>query len=173
MAERIEVCPAAELPPGERRVIEAGGLSIGVFNVGGEYHALLNLCPHQLAPLCEGRVTGTTTADAPGEYDWERDGQIVRCPWHGWEFDVATGESVFNPHVGTRTFETAVEQSEADAADSQEATDGEDSTHDGDDSPRGDPDPEVEAYGTALAGEAPPVDTYDVEVDEGTVVVYV
>lgn len=152
MTRRFEVCPASELPPGERTIVEADGLSIGVFNVGGEFHALANVCPHQLAPLCEGRVTGTTSATEPGEYDWERDGRIVRCPWHGWEFDVATGESVFNPHrVRTRTFETAVE-------DPQDA--GEDA--------RG-----TDDHGTTLAGDPPPVDTYDVEVDEGIVVVYV
>jgi nitrite reductase/ring-hydroxylating ferredoxin subunit len=41
---------------------------------------------------------GTTLSSKPGEYIWQRKGKIVRCPWHGWEFDIAMGLSVFNPH---------------------------------------------------------------------------
>ena len=59
MAERYRVCTTEELQPGERKIVDAGGRSIGVFNVGGSYHALLNLCPHQRGPLCLGQVTGT------------------------------------------------------------------------------------------------------------------
>ena len=89
--------PAAELPPGGRRIVEVAGRSIGVFNAGGRYYALRNACPHQGAPLCLGRVGGTTAPGAPGEYRWERDGEILRCPWHGWEFELPTGRSVFDP----------------------------------------------------------------------------
>jgi nitrite reductase/ring-hydroxylating ferredoxin subunit len=92
------VCPAADLGPGEKRIVDCDGRSIGVYNVDGEYYAITNVCPHQRAPLCEGELTGTTQAEEPGEMEWERDGQIAVCPWHGWEFDVTTGESVFNPH---------------------------------------------------------------------------
>jgi 3-phenylpropionate/trans-cinnamate dioxygenase ferredoxin subunit len=43
-------------------------------------------------------VQGTAAPSRPGEYRWVRDGEILRCPWHGWEFDLTTGRSVFNPH---------------------------------------------------------------------------
>lgn len=92
------VCKASELLPGGRRIVDADGKSIGVFNVRGEYFALRNLCPHQLAPLCEGRITGTNAPGGVGEFHWVKDGEIIRCPWHGWEFDIKTGQSVFNPH---------------------------------------------------------------------------
>ncbi len=92
------VCRVDELPPGSRRIVEVAGKSIGVFNVHGTFHAIRNVCPHQLAPLCEGVVTGTATSDGPGKGQWVRDGELIRCPWHGWEFDIATGQSVFNPH---------------------------------------------------------------------------
>ena len=64
MTRRVDVCPVEELPPGERRIVEVEGLShsVGVFNVDGEFHALANVCPHHLAPLCEGRITGEMTA---------------------------------------------------------------------------------------------------------------
>ncbi|MGB9958806.1 Rieske (2Fe-2S) protein (plasmid) [Haloferax prahovense] len=151
--KRFEICPTTELTPGERRIENLGGFSVGVFNVGGEYYAMKNDCPHQRAPLCEGKLTGTNTSDTPGEYNWERDGQIVTCPWHGWEFDVTTGESVFNPHrVKAKTFEATVEEAE----DTEMASDG---------SSCGD-------CGAPLEGSEPPVETYDVEVEHGTVVVY-
>jgi len=89
---------ASALPPGSRTIVEVEGRSIGVFNVGGRYYALRNRCPHQGAPLCLGSIGGTTRPSAPGEYVWEREGEILRCPWHGWEFDITTGRSVFNPH---------------------------------------------------------------------------
>lgn len=110
MSKLHPVCPASELPPGGRRIVEVGKISIGVFNVGGEFHALRNVCPHQLAPLCLGRVTGTTAFSAPGAFHWEREGCIIRCPWHGWEFDLRDGRSVFNPHrLRVRTYPVSVE----------------------------------------------------------------
>lgn len=150
MTTRFEICPAEELAPGERRIVEVDSLSIGVFNIDGEYYALNNVCPHQLAPLCEGRITGTVQSDRVGEYEWEKNGQIVQCPWHHWEFDITSGESVFNPHkVRTRTFDVEVEtKSEADEE-------------------------QVDCYETALQGDEPPVETYDVEVEEDILVLYI
>ncbi len=99
----------AELPPGSRRIVEVAGRSIGVFNVGGEFFALRNSCPHQGGPLCVGHLTGFVTATAPGVYDYSREGEILRCPWHGWEFDVRTGRSWFDPSkVRVRRYEVAV-----------------------------------------------------------------
>lgn len=118
MSAAHEVCPIDELPPGERRIVEVEGRSIGVFNVDGDLRALTNVCPHQRAPLCEGELTGTTEADGVDEVAWTRDGEVLRCPWHGWEFDVTTGESVFNPHRwSVTTYETDVLEDPDAAAD--------------------------------------------------------
>ena len=107
---RFVVCPADELPPGSRRIIEHDGRTIGVFNLGGQLFALKNVCPHKYAPLCEGPVTGLATGDRPGTPALERAGEIVRCPWHGWEFDIRTGRSVFNPHrVRTKSYPAGFE----------------------------------------------------------------
>lgn len=104
------VCPVEQLPPGERLIIEVKGRSIGVFNIEGRYYAIRNLCPHQGAPLCLGTVTGTALPSQPGEYAWGREGEIIRCPWHGWEFDITSGRSVFNPHkTRVKTYEVTVE----------------------------------------------------------------
>ena len=107
---RLVVCPAAELLPGSRRIVEHDGRSIGVFNVDGQLFALKNVCPHKSAPLCEGPLTGLATGDRPGTPALERAGEIVRCPWHGWEFDIRTGRSVFNPHrVRTKSYPAGFE----------------------------------------------------------------
>ena len=74
MSDRHEVCPAAAIPPGERRIVELSGLSIGIFNLDGEFYALANVCPHQLGNLCEGPVGGVTTAEGVGEFGYEREG---------------------------------------------------------------------------------------------------
>ncbi len=104
------ICPTSELPPGGRRIVEVEGKSIGIFNLHGEYHALRNLCPHQFAPLCLGKVTGYCEPSAVGEFHWVREGEIIRCPWHAWEFDIKTGRSIFNPHkVRTKSYEVTVE----------------------------------------------------------------
>ncbi|MEZ4861737.1 MAG: Rieske (2Fe-2S) protein [Caldilineaceae bacterium] len=108
------VAPVSELPVGARKIVEINGRTIGVFNIKGHYYALRNLCPHQAAPLCRGIVTGTTLPSQPGEYIWDRDGEIIRCPWHGWEFDLTTGRSVFNPHkLRVKTYEVTVERAGA------------------------------------------------------------
>jgi 3-phenylpropionate/trans-cinnamate dioxygenase ferredoxin subunit len=100
MAKHV-VGTVEEIPPGGRKLVEIAGRSIGVFNVGGEFYALRNTCPHQGGPLCQGRLTGFVMARVPGEYSYTRQGEILRCPWHGWEFDVKTGQSWVDP-VQTR-----------------------------------------------------------------------
>jgi len=107
---RHVVCSVDELPPGGRHIVEVAGRSIGVFNVGGRYYALRNRCPHHGAPLCRGKLTGLVTGPEPYQYHIEREGEILRCPWHGWEFDVTTGRSVFNPHrVGVKRYDVTLE----------------------------------------------------------------
>ena len=86
-----------EVPPGARKIVEVGGRSIGLFNLGGDFFALRNRCPHQGGPLCEGRVWGALEADRPGELRYSRGGEILACIWHGWEFDIRTGQSWCDP----------------------------------------------------------------------------
>ena len=112
MAKHV-VCRVEELPPGERKIVAVHGRTIGVFNVGGRYYALLNRCPHKASPLCRGILTGLTTGPAPYQYEVQRQGEILRCPWHGWEFDITNGRSVFNPHrVRVRSYEVTIEDEE-------------------------------------------------------------
>jgi len=109
MAKHI-VATVDEIPPGQRKIVEIGGRSIGVFNIDGEFFALRNSCPHQGGALCEGYLTGFLQSDKPGEFNYIRRGEIVRCPWHGWEFDVKTGQSWFDPaKTRVRTYKVHVE----------------------------------------------------------------
>ena len=104
-----------EIAPGGRKIVEVAGRSIGVFNIGGEFFALRNQCPHAGGPLCEGVLSGLLRSDVPGEYDYVRRGEILRCPWHQWEFDVRTGQSWFDPvKTRVRRYETSIEPSSAD-----------------------------------------------------------
>jgi 3-phenylpropionate/trans-cinnamate dioxygenase ferredoxin subunit len=87
------VAATAEFPPGTRRVIDIDGRAVVVFNVKGEYFALLDKCPHNGGSLAAGVVTGLLQSAGPGCYSYAREGEIIRCPWHGWEFDIKTGKS--------------------------------------------------------------------------------
>jgi len=107
---RCVVGRLSEFPPGTRKIVTVGGRSIGVFNIGGQFFALRNQCPHQGAPLCRGRVKGTTIPGKPYEYVYGRDQEIIQCPWHGWEFEITTGRTFFNPHrMRVKTYEVSVE----------------------------------------------------------------
>ncbi len=96
MARHV-VATVDEIPPGGRKIVELEGRSFGIFNLAGEFYAIRNACPHEGGPLCQGVITGFVTSDAPGRYEYVRRGEVVRCPWHGWEFDIKTGQSWLDP----------------------------------------------------------------------------
>lgn len=94
---RHVVAPVSEIPPGGRKLVTVRGRPIAIFNVKGQFYGLLNRCPHQGGSLCEGRLTGLLESSLPGQYKYSRVGEILRCPWHGWEFDIRTGQSYCDP----------------------------------------------------------------------------
>jgi nitrite reductase/ring-hydroxylating ferredoxin subunit len=107
---RCALCPVEELPPGSRKIFAVGGArGIGVFNVGGRFYAVRNVCPHKGAPLCRGRLRPHIVGDAAGDFAFERDGEILKCPWHQWEFDLATGWSLYAPRLRVRTYPVTIE----------------------------------------------------------------
>jgi 3-phenylpropionate/trans-cinnamate dioxygenase ferredoxin subunit len=95
--QKYVVARADDIPPGERRIVRARGRSYGVFNVDGTFYALLNRCPHQGGDLCKGPLQTFVDADAPGRVRFDRSRSFVQCPWHGWEFDLRTGQSYADP----------------------------------------------------------------------------
>jgi 3-phenylpropionate/trans-cinnamate dioxygenase ferredoxin subunit len=107
---RHVVASVEEIAPGGRKLVELEGRPIVVFNLSGEYFALLNRCPHQGGSLCHGKLTGLVLSDEPGEYTYSRPGEIIRCPWHGWEFDIRTGKSWCDPRrIRVKNYPVSVE----------------------------------------------------------------
>ncbi|MEO9191154.1 MAG: Rieske (2Fe-2S) protein [Acetobacteraceae bacterium] len=103
------VARVSDVPPGGRKLVTVRGRPIAIFNLEGEFFGLLNRCPHQGGPLCEGLLSGLIEADEPGAYRYSRAGEIIRCPWHGWEFDIRTGQSWCDPaKVQVRNYKVEV-----------------------------------------------------------------
>ncbi len=134
---RHVVARVREFPAGTRMIVEVAGRSIGVFNIRGEFFALRSSCPHQGAPLCLGIILGRTVAEKPYEVTYIEDA-VVKCPWHGWEFDIRSGQSVFNPHrVRVRSYDVTVEPA------------------------------------SGAEGDDPAVETFEVTIEDGLVVLHV
>ena len=100
-----------EFPPGERRLVQAGKRTIGVFRVGDNFYAVLNYCPHMGGPLCQGRTLPWLSSAAPGEFVLDEQEALIKCPWHGWEYELATGQSFLGPgEPPARAYEVTVER---------------------------------------------------------------
>src|SRR5690348_14357617 len=80
MPRLIRVAAVSDVPPGTAREVMAGDQVVALFNVDGRFYALDGVCPHAGGPLGEGALRGT----------------VVTCPWHGWQFDVVSGENCLN-----------------------------------------------------------------------------
>ena len=102
---------AADLADGAHRVELEDGRGLVVVRRQDQWWALRDICPHQGARLSDGQVTGQVAeCRLGGEAVLERDGEILVCPWHGWQFDLCTGRSVVEPEtVRVRTYAVRVE----------------------------------------------------------------
>ena len=100
--------PVEDIPPGGRKIVRVEGREVGIFNLKGQYYALKNVCAHQGARVCLGKVVGTTLPSAVYEFVYGREGEILRCPWHSWEYDITTGQSIFDPNVKVVTYPVEV-----------------------------------------------------------------
>jgi nitrite reductase/ring-hydroxylating ferredoxin subunit len=109
MARHV-VAAVGEVAPGTSKLVQVKGREIGVFNIKGEYFALANKCPHEGASLCAGRLVGLAQSEGPTDYRLTRQGEFLKCPWHGWEFDVRTGQSWCDPdNTYVRQYAVSVE----------------------------------------------------------------
>jgi nitrite reductase/ring-hydroxylating ferredoxin subunit len=103
-----------ELADGDRMIVTVNNRSIGIFNVGGKLFGLLNRCPHMGAELCKGEIVGNLSSNAPGSYEYDSRRKLLICPWHGWEFDLETGQSYLEPaRVRARAYKVDVENGAA------------------------------------------------------------
>jgi len=97
--QATRVCASSELAPGEMREATLGRLPAVVIRLhDGSLHALVNRCLHHGAPLARGRLGhGSRGEDGVGDYRADASVDALRCPWHGYEYDVRTGCTLFDP----------------------------------------------------------------------------
>lgn len=93
MGDFVRVAATSDVKPGAAVVAEVNGKTIAVFNVDGNYFAVDNTCVHRGGPLGEG----------------ELEGDVVTCPWHGWQFNVKTGACINNPAAKVDSFPVKIE----------------------------------------------------------------
>jgi nitrite reductase (NADH) small subunit len=112
--QRHVVGDRADFPPGSSTLVDVNGRSVGVFNVDGALYALRNVCPHHGAPLCLGTVTGRMAlTTAPHRYEYQAEPKVLRCPWHGYEFDLRDGRSMLKPEsLRVRSYRIEIERGE-------------------------------------------------------------
>jgi 3-phenylpropionate/trans-cinnamate dioxygenase ferredoxin subunit len=93
----LTVCPVHELPPGSMKLVHAGEIAVGVYNVDGDLYAIEDRCSHDDGPLVEG--------------DWEPEEAVVVCPRHGARFDIRTGAALSLPaYLPVETFPVRVDE---------------------------------------------------------------
>lgn len=93
MPNFVKVAQTSEIPTGEGRSFEVEGKTVAVFNVNGRFFAIDNTCVHRGGPLGEGYL----------------ENQVVTCPWHGWQYDVTTGQCAGNPAAKVPQYPLKVE----------------------------------------------------------------
>ncbi|RMD90842.1 MAG: non-heme iron oxygenase ferredoxin subunit [Calditrichaeota bacterium] len=96
MADFVTVAKVNDLQPGDCKVVEVKDRSLALYNVNGEFFCTDNICLHRQGPLGEG----------------ELEDDIVTCPWHGWQYNVKTGECLFDPDLKLETFEVRIQGDE-------------------------------------------------------------
>ncbi len=96
MADFVAVGKVTDIQPGNGRTVSVGGKSIAVFNVNGTFYAIDDTCLHRGGPLGEGELQDN----------------VVTCPWHGWQYDVASGANVRSPAVKVACYPVRVEGDE-------------------------------------------------------------
>jgi nitrite reductase (NADH) small subunit len=107
---RHDVCPLESIPDGTMKQVRVAGRNLVLVRNGERIFALRDRCPHQGARLSDGIVTCTRASGDVGQFLPERDGQIIRCPWHNWEFDAEDGMCLHNPDsVRVATYRVQIE----------------------------------------------------------------
>jgi nitrite reductase (NADH) small subunit len=108
-ADRETRVPLRDAPEeGAVRMLQIGGHRIGLYRVAGSFYALADRCPHRGAPLCAGMIA-TPIETAGGEVALGPRRSVVRCPWHKWEFEIASGRSLVDAHLRVRRYAVRVD----------------------------------------------------------------
>ena len=108
---KVVVGKVSDFENGDRKIIDVNGKSIGVFRVDDKFYALRNRCPHQFGPLCVGTLAPRAVSSGPGDVRMDSGPPLIACPWHGWEYDLATGQSFMGPgrgNMAARSYDVSV-----------------------------------------------------------------
>ena len=76
-----------------------GKYGVMVFNVGGSFYALRNKCSHNGGPLGRGFIRPHVVSEGVGYFRFEREAELVKCPYHNWELDISTGCALYDPSM--------------------------------------------------------------------------
>ena len=93
MSNFVRVADTGDLKPGENKTVNVDGTDVALFNVDGNFFAISNTCLHRGGPLGEGFL----------------EDDVVTCPWHGWRFNVKTGENAIMPTAKVATYQVKIE----------------------------------------------------------------
>lgn len=93
MSHFVKVANKSEVASGSGKLVDVNGKEIAIFNMNGNFHAIDNTCPHRGGSLSEGSL----------------DGNVVSCPWHGWQFDITSGSCLTDPAAQQNKYEVKVE----------------------------------------------------------------
>lgn len=93
MGQFVKVATVDEVPAGQGKVVEVNGMTIAIFNAGGSFFASGSVCPHEDGPLGEGVL----------------EGDVVICPWHGFDFDLKCGDCLVDPELKVPVYPVKVE----------------------------------------------------------------
>ena len=103
------VAKGSEMKDGDRRIVNAGRREIGVFHKDGGYFAYSNTCLHQGGPACEGMMINNVVdvIEKDRTYHGQTYGDEMHfvCPWHGYEYDLKTGECIGDRKQKLRKYE--------------------------------------------------------------------
>lgn len=110
MATKHEFAAESEFEDRSRIIKDIDGLEIAVFKIDEAYHAIANYCVHQSGPLCHGELTGRVTVGGDDwQWEYDSDERYILCPWHGWMFDVTSGQNVDADQYAVPTYDVEVE----------------------------------------------------------------
>lgn len=96
MSEKHRIASVSDIPEQNGLEVTVAGKVIGLFLVDGEVFAIDGLCPHAGGPVGKGYICGS----------------MVTCPWHGWQFDVKTGQHSMSPNMSIAKYDVTVEDGE-------------------------------------------------------------
>jgi nitrite reductase/ring-hydroxylating ferredoxin subunit len=109
----IAIGKVAAFPDPGRRIVEVDGVAVGVFCRGGTFTAYENVCPHMGGPVCQGKIIARVEERVGHDraslgLSFSKEQTNIVCPWHGYEFDIATGRHQGNPRLRLRSVSVRV-----------------------------------------------------------------